>query len=153
MDPFAARMKDRNGNLVYGMPVIITIPKVRVQRQRGGEWVTIDNPLYRFTMPQRRDPGMIARTDRNPGDMVRDTLNSYFSASVSTSSLGRNRSDPAPTLWRVLLDSSGQDWLNMSNHFARSGPFQLSGWGSLEALHDNVHVDFGRSMSDPSWAG
>jgi hypothetical protein len=157
MDPFAPRMQDSRGRTIYGIPVILTIPKCRVQRQRGGNWVTIDNPLYKFTLPQNRtsqeSESMIPQTTRNPGDRIRNDMHTLFSPSSSSPGSGGSRSDPAQTLWRVLLDNSGKDWLWMSNHSALSPGTGQAGMGSVESFHDNIHVDFGGSMGAQNWAG
>jgi hypothetical protein len=173
-DPFRPRVYDTNNGartVYYGVPVILTLPKIRVKKTAGGQYVEIDNPLYSFTLKNGGSEVGIPATVRAGISDDQDHFNHISVRNVMDSDYnprsGRSKSGPSQALWRCLLHTSGQDWMDMSNHYANvvvdsngnpvldrnNRPQQIRPSASLESWHDNVHGQCGGSMNDPATAG
>jgi len=64
LDPYRPRVKNLStGNVTYGLPVILTLPKIKVKRAFRGEYKETDNPLYSFKLANS-----VIGSVRNPKD-------------------------------------------------------------------------------------
>jgi tyrosinase len=138
----------------YGIPIILTLPRINVKRTADGPWTLMDNPLYSYKFSNADRAQMNFRSWgnlRNPSqftmrayDFQRDQPNheilmrafdNLYNPNVNLSTQGFDN------LYRVMTDER-QTWTTMSNS-GRSGDL---GMNSLEGFHDNLHVQISWGM-------
>ena len=157
LDPFKPRMSgpDEAGGqqIYYGLPVVVTLPEIRVRRAKDGEWEPMKNPLYKFQLPITVQG--VSVTNRDPSKLVLKYFNNEYSPPTGKpTSTSNSRSNTAQNVWRALLDKGdrgGNVWINISNNAVQNDSW-TSG-SSIESFHNSVHNILSGTMSDSQLAG
>lgn len=171
-DPLLPRQTAGQHQIIYGIPIIFTLPKIRVKRTADGPWAPMDNPLYsyRFSNATRtqmdfsswgnlRNPSQLTmraydfQRDQPNHEVLMRAFDNLYNPSINLSTQAFDN------LYRVMTDEK-QTWETMSN----SGRSADLGMNSLEGFHDNLHVQISWGlpgkvdssprghMSDPDFA-
>jgi len=152
-DPLLPR-QTANRQFIYGIPIILTLPKINVKKTADGPWVPMDNPLYsyKFSNADRaqmnfrnwgnlRNPSQFTmraydfQKDQPNHEILIKAFDNLYNPSVNLSTQGFDN------LYRVMTDER-QTWTTMSN----SGRSSDLGMNSLEGFHDNLHVQISWGM-------
>lgn len=147
---------DTNFPYRFGIPQIFIVSEVMVRKAPSNEWTSIPNPFKSFKFPKTN--GM---TDADWGDGYSDEFRSYtwrydpniqdanlYAATMKTMDnvIQKARASNLTNIHHMLVypDKDGSAYSEFEN-FATNrqlGPGQKA-YGSLEAIHNNVHVYVG----------